>query len=259
MAKKGFKKGRSDVAIQIRDLWVSFDDTMILENVNINIHERDFLGIIGPNGGGKTTLLKAVLGLIQPTRGKVRIFGKPPEEGRKVIGYVPQHSRFDKDFPINVWEVVLMGRLSRGKIGPWYSKRDKEAARNALGSVDMLEYKDAQIDNLSGGQKQRVFIARALAAEPRILLLDEPTASVDSHIQASIYELLKGLHENMTIVLVTHDIGVISTHVTRIGCLNHHLYTHDERQVTKEMLEETYACPVELIAHGVPHRVLEEH
>jgi len=257
MGKKG-TKGQKAV-IEVRDLWVDFEDNNILENVNLTVHEKDFLGIIGPNGGGKTTLLKAILGLLPYKKGSIRIYGKPVEEGRKYIGYVPQYSRYDKDFPISVWEVVLMGRLSKKRKMPWYSSKDKAAAKKALEAVEMYEHRKTRIDNLSGGQKQRVFIARALTAEPKILLLDEPTASIDKLIEANLYDLLKKLNRKMSIVLVTHDIGVISTYVKRVGCLNHHLHIHDERQLTKEMLEETYQCPVELIAHGVPHRVLEEH
>lgn len=257
---KGKGKERDRVVIEVKDLWVSYDDIVILEGVDLTVKKGDYLGIIGPNGGGKTTLLKAILGLVPPIRGTVRVLGQPPDVGRRHIGYVPQHTHFDKDFPISVWDVVMMGRLTTGggwRI--WSSREDREAARKALEAVDMLDHRASHIDALSGGQKQRVFIARALASDPSILLLDEPTASVDRHIQASIYELLAELRKRMTIVLVTHDIGVISSYVDRIGCLNHRLHVHDEKHLTKDMLEETYQCPVELIAHGVPHRVFEEH
>ena len=247
-------------AIWVKNLWVQLDEAMVLENINLELMEKEFLGIIGPNGGGKTTLLKAILGLLKPFKGTIRIFGEPPVKARHNIGYVPQYTMYDKDFPINVWDVVLMGRLNTRKYIPWYSASDKKAAKNALDTVEMYDFKNHHIDNLSGGQKQRVFIARALASNPRMLLLDEPTASVDKHIQKSIYDLLKKLNEEMTIVLVTHDIGVISRYVDKIACLNHRLFSHGtEENLTPEMIEETYQCPVELIAHGVPHRVLGEH
>ena len=152
-----------------------------------------------------------------------------------------------------------MGRLSHRGNAPGYSGEDKETAMEALNSVEMLDFKDRQIDDLSGGQRQRVFIARALACQPQILLLDEPTASVDTKIQSNLYDLLADLNDRITIVIVTHDIGVVSSRVTRVACLNRRLVAHDEKTLTKEELEETYLCPVELIAHGLPHRVLEEH
>jgi zinc transport system ATP-binding protein len=253
----GKKLGKS--VIEIEGLNISYDGQKILEDVDLSIHERDFIGVIGPNGGGKTTLLKAILGLIKPDSGKIRITGKTPAQGRKLIGYVPQYMVFDREFPISVWDVALMGRLSHGRHGIWYNNKDREAARKALEAVKMLEFRKRRIDDLSGGQKQRIFIARALASEPKILLLDEPTASVDVCIEMGIYELFAELNKKMAIVLVTHDITAISTHVKRLACLNRRIHVHDEPTLTKEMLEETYACPVDLIAHGLPHRVYEEH
>ncbi len=249
-----------DYAIQIKDLWVRIDRNMILEKINLNVKKKEFLGIIGPNGGGKTTLLKAILGLIPLYKGTVNIFGKSPVKGRRKIGYVPQYTVYDKDFPISVWDVVLMGRLTHRKYIPWYSKLDLAAAKHALEIVEMYGFKKRHIDKLSGGQKQRVFIARALALNPKILLLDEPTASVDKHIQKGIYDLLKKLNEDITIILVTHDIGVISSYVDEVVCLNHRMFTHDgQGLLSKEMVEAAYQCPVELIAHGMPHRVFGEH
>lgn len=260
---KGKRKvrGTAPLPVSIKDLWVELDGTVVLEDITLDIEERTFLGIIGPNGSGKTTLLKAMLGLLPISRGTVRLFGQTPERGRRHVGYVPQYTRYDKDFPISVWDVVLMGRLSRRGAFSWFSKEDRTSAKDALDSVGMYEFRDRHIDGLSGGQRQRVFIARALASGPRLLILDEPTASVDTTFQRGIYDLLKRLkeEEGKTIVLVTHDIGVISAYVTKVACLNRTLVSHDEHGLTKEMLEKTYHCPVELIAHGVPHRVLEEH
>jgi zinc transport system ATP-binding protein len=191
--------------------------------------------------------------------GTVRIFGHPPESERKNIGYVPQYSEYDNHYPISVWDVVLMGRRSIRGITPWYSPDDKKTTLQALKKVNMEPFKKRHISELSGGQKQRVFIARALVSNPQILLLDEPTASIDKDTQLSFYNLLKELNKIVTIVLVTHDIGVISSYVNRVACLNHFMFTHDEKMITPEMLEATYNCPVDLIAHGVPHRVLDEH
>lgn len=245
--------------VELKNVWVYFDSKVILENVNLIVREKDFLGVIGPNGGGKTTLLKVILGLIKPDRGEVKVFGKSPEKSRKYIGYVPQKSIFDQYFPITALEVVLMGLCNKKKIFERYTKEDIEKAEKALELVEMLEYKDMQIGELSGGQQQRVFIARALVSEPRLLLLDEPTVGVDILIQEEFYELLKELNKNMAIIMVSHDISAISIYVKQIACLNRKLYYHDDKEIPKEELEEIYQCPIEMLAHGMPHRVLRNH
>lgn len=247
-------------AIAVDSLSAGYNGETIIEDVSFEVEHKDFFGIIGPNGGGKSTLLKALLGLIPVQKGSIRIFGKPPEKGRKDIGYVAQYAEFDRRFPISVWDVVLMGRRSKRGLVPWYTDKDTKEAEQALRTVRLLEYKHRHISELSGGQRQRVFIARALAGNPRILLLDEPTASVDKDMQETIYQFLKQINEEMTIVLVTHDIGVLSSYVNRVSCLNRYLFTHDDdRFISKEMIEHAYSCPVELIAHGVPHRVFDDH
>ncbi|MBC2697730.1 MAG: ABC transporter ATP-binding protein [ANME-2 cluster archaeon] len=248
----------ADVVV-IKDVWVHYDSIPVLEEINLVIKEHDFLGIIGVNGGGKSTLLKVILGLIKPSKGTVRVFGDMPQISRKYIGYVPQYSLFDLEFPVSVWEVVLMGRLGHTGMFKRYSEDDKKAALDALAKMDMLEYKERQVGKLSGGQQHRVFIARALAANPKLLLLDEPAAGIDTIIQEEFYELLEKLKTKMAIVLVSHDISAVSVYVDKIACLNHRLYYHDSKELTAEDLEATYHCPVELIAHGVPHRVLKKH
>jgi len=251
---------KKNSAIQVNDITAGYDHEAIIENINCTIYDGDFFGIIGPNGGGKSTLLKIILGLLSPTKGFIHIYSQPPKIGRKHIGYVPQYAEYDKQYPISVWDVVLMGRRSIRGIHPLYSSEDKQATLEALKKVKMEEYKKRHIGELSGGQRQRVFIARALVSNPRILLLDEPTASIDKDLQLNFYTLLKELNKTVTIVLVTHDIGVISSYVNRVACLNHFMFTHDDdKMISKEMLEKTYSCPVDLIAHGVPHRVLDEH
>jgi len=251
---------KKKMAIELKNLSAGYDNDIVIEKINCHIYEGDFFGIIGPNGGGKSTLLKIILGLLNPTKGTVKIYGKIPKIGRKNIGYVPQYSEYDKHYPISVWDVVLMGRRSIRGVHPLYSSDDKKATIEALKKVSMLDYKKRHISELSGGQRQRVFIARALVSNPRILLLDEPTASIDKDLQINFYNLLKELNKNVTIVLVTHDIGVISSYVNRVACLNRFMFTHDdEKMISKEMLEKTYSCPVDLIAHGVPHRVLDDH
>ncbi len=247
-------------AIKIEHLSVGYGKEIVIEDITFTIREGDFFGIIGPNGGGKSTLLKAILGLIPINSGTIRIFGSPPKEARQDIGYVPQYAEFDKRFPISVWDVVLMGRRSVRGLHPFYSEEDKQHALQALKTVHMEDFKKRHISELSGGQRQRVYIARALVSNPRILLLDEPTASIDKEMQKTIYGFLTELNKSMTIVLITHDIGVLSAYVNRVSCLNRFLFTHDDDSViSKEMLEATYQCPVDLIAHGVPHRVLSNH
>ena len=246
--------------VRLEDVWVQYNGVPILEGINLAIEQDDFLGIIGPNGGGKTTLLKIILGLISPSRGKVSVLGKPPEKSRSKIGYVPQHNLFDRDFPINVWDVVLMGRYGKSGLFRRYSSEDRRATQDALQTVGMLDYKDRQMGKLSGGELQRIFIARALVAEPKLLLLDEPTASVDPAMQTEFYELLEKLKRQMAIVLVSHDISAVSIYVDKLACLNRQLHYHGSKEITPEILEATYKCPVQMIAHGlVPHRVLKEH
>jgi len=246
--------------VKLEDIWVDINGTPVLEGINLTIEENDFLGIIGPNGGGKTTLLKVILGLISPARGKVTVLGNPPQRSRHLIGYVRQQNLFDRDFPINVWNVVLMGRFSQRGLLRQYNKHDKTIARNALQTVGMLHCVDRQMGRLSGGEQQRVLIARTLVSEPEILLLDEPTASVDPAMQTEFYELLEQLKQRMAIVLVSHDISAVSVYVDKIACLNHRLFHHGSKEVEAEVLEATYKCPVQMIAHGtIPHRVLREH
>ncbi len=246
--------------ISLKDVRVVYDGRTVLEEVTLSIKEYDFLGLIGPNGGGKTTLLKVILGLITPIKGEVKIFGNTPVKTRKFIGYVPQAAQFDRKFPISVWEVVLMGRLAHRGILKKYTNEDKRIAEKALDVVEMPGFKNRQISQLSGGQQQRIFIARALATKSRLLLLDEPAAGVDTRMQDGLYRLLNKLRREVAIVLVSHDIGVISSYVDKIACLNRQLFYHDSKQEVIKNLEQIYdQCPIEMLAHRIPHRVMKEH
>lgn len=240
--------------VSLKNVSFTYNTIFVLEDINFSLKPNDYLGIIGPNGGGKTTLLKIILGLLEPNKGEVKVFGKSPQEGRSFIGYVPQYVFFDPNFPISVLEVVLMGRLGKRGLLKRYSQEDKEGALEALKRVDLLDFKDRQIGKLSGGQRQRVFVARALVTEPKLLLLDEPMASIDPEMQKSFYELLAKLKEKMAIVLVTHDVGVISIYVDKIACLNQRLYYHGRVEEGIKMIEKTYGCPIELLTHGVSHQ-----
>jgi zinc transport system ATP-binding protein len=245
--------------IDIKNLWFSFDGEQVLQDVNFTLYHKEFLAMIGPNGGGKTTLLKLMLGLFEADRGEIRVFGRPPKQVAHRIGYVPQDIHINKNFPISVLDVVLMGRLRSGISRSHYKKDDRITAQAALGKVEMEQFKNRHIDELSGGQRQRVFIARALVTEPEILILDEPTASVDAKGQAEIYTILKDLNEKVTILVVSHDLLALSSYIKSVACVNRRVHFHGAAEVTEEMLEMAYQCPVELIAHGLPHRVLRAH
>ena len=246
--------------IEVADLWLKRNGEVILEGINLKVLPGDVYAIIGPNGGGKTTLLKVILGLIPPDRGIVRILGESPYEKRHLLGYVPQLRTFDFHYPVSVREMVLFGLLGR-KTGilKRFSAHDVVLADKALATMGITHLADRAIRDLSGGEQQRVVIARALVGDPQVLLLDEPTVFVDAPTETQFYDILGNLARTMTIVMVTHDIGVIVSHVTKVACLNRRLFTHDSRELTEDMIQGAYQCPVDIIAHGHPHRVLREH
>jgi len=225
-----------------------------IENVSLSVKKNDFMAVIGPNGGGKTTLLKVILGLLIPFSGTVKVFGQSPEKGRKLVGYVPQFVP-SRSFPITVMDVVLMGRLGSTGLIRRYSSTDRHRALEMLELLGADNLAGKRMDELSGGQKQRVLIARALSGEPELLLLDEPAASVDAEGQQSFYNILAELNSRITVVMVTHDVGAISSHVRSIACINRQLKSHGDTLSTADVTE-AYGCPFELISHGVPHRVL---
>jgi zinc transport system ATP-binding protein len=246
--------------IECRNIGYRVSERVILDSVDLNVRKGDFYAIIGPNGGGKTTLLKIILGLLQPTSGSVRVFSTTPREGRGKIGYVPQYRTFDFQYPITVEGMVLSGRLSHipGLVRK-YAEPDRELARDTLERLGIRHLKDRELRGLSGGEQQRAIIARALVGNPELLILDEPMVYVDLPTEEEIFDLFSELASSLTILVVTHDIGAISSHVTRVACLNGRLYTHDTREITEDMLTAAYHCPIDLIAHGIPHRVLRHH
>ena len=251
-----------DPVIQIRNLQVSLQDQIILEDIDLNVRSGDFYAIIGPNGAGKTTLIRAILGLVPIDSGDILLFSRPADpRSRSRIGYVPQYQVFDFRFPITVREMVLTGRSGRlPHLWSRYSATDHAAAERALSRISAISLRDKMIADLSGGERQRVLIARALAGEPDILILDEPTVFVDAPTEEYFYDLLSSLSRELTILMITHDIGVVSRYVSHVACLNRRLYQHESNQITPEMITKTYGCPVDLITHGdVPHRVLGYH
>jgi len=252
--------------IRITDLDFAYNGQPVLQGINLDVQEGDFIAMIGPNGGGKTTLLKLMLGLLKPDRGEISVLGKRPGRVSHQIGYVPQDVNINRRFPITALDVVLMGKLAPGRRWSKTAEKDRRDALDALARIDMTDYADRRIGELSGGQRQRVFIARALVTRPRLLLLDEPTASIDSRGQTDFYRLLKRLNQEVSIVVVSHDLLVISTYVKSVACVNRRLHYHHQAEITGDMLETMYpctvedVCPVELVTHGrLPHRVLQHH
>lgn len=245
-------------AVEIRDVSFSYNGQPVLQDVSLTLKTGDFTALIGPNGGGKTTLLKLMIGLLTPDSGDIRILGDTPCRVSRRLGYMPQEIGINKNFPISVMDVVLTGRLDPSRRWGGYTQADRAAARKVLEQVHMWDFRRRRIGQLSGGQRQRVFIARALAPAPDILFLDEPTASVDAVHQENLFDLLKALNETITIIIVNHDLMVISSYVKSVACVNRKLHYHGGNEITEDMIR-MYQCPVELIAHGIPHRVLRTH
>ena len=243
----------TDSAIEINNVSFKYDKPVVLKDISLDIKQGEFIGIVGPNGGGKSTLLKLVLGLLIPTSGTVRVMGQYPAKGRSAIGYVAQYAKFEKNFPITVLDTVLMGRIS-GRPSLWgYSSEDIQLAEKALRETEIADLKDRILDTLSGGQLQRVLIARALVGDPKILILDEPTSNVDSRMEADIFDLLKKLNEKSTIIVVSHDIGFISGYVNRVACLNQTLICHETAAISGKTIEELYGGSVHMIQHAHSH------
>ena len=236
--------------IQLQNVSFTFNGDPVLRSVDLEIREREFVAIVGPNGSGKTTILKLILGLLHPTTGTVRVFGAPPERARPRLGYVPQYIFADIRFPVRVEDVVLMGRLGRrgAGLGP-FSAKDRAAARKALDEVDLADLRARPFSDLSGGQRQRVPIARALVAEPDILLLDEPTASLDSEVAAQLYDLLGRMNARMTLILVSHDLWFVSRFVTRVVCVQREVQVHDTSDVDADTVGRLSGLGMRMVRH----------
>lgn len=238
----------ADLPISIRGLSAGYGRETVLRNIDLDLYEDDFLAVIGPNGGGKTTLFRSILGLITPTEGSIRIYGEEPSKGVRNVGYVPQFGAFDNKFPISAEEVVLMGMRSVKGVRPRYSKEERELAESAMEFTGMVGFRDKRIGDLSGGQLQRVLLARALAPKPRILLLDEPTASLDPSMRDCTYDILKKVcDEGVSIMLITHDMAGITHDVKRLACINRTLICNDRPEITAEMVGLGFHCPPEFL------------
>lgn len=227
------------IIARAENLCFGYGRQLVLEEVSFSIAKGESLCVIGPNGGGKSTLLKLMLGLLEPTSGSLEILGKPPIKSRCEMGYVPQAIRFDPLFPISAIDIVLMGRLDRLRVGP-FGKKCRQAALEALDEVGLADIAKRPFSDLSGGQRQRVLIARALACEPEILLLDEPTANVDLSVEAQLLESLQKLREKLTIILVTHDLDLVSTIGDSVLCVNHRMHRH-ALPLSGETIREIYS------------------
>ncbi len=237
-------------AISLQGVNFSYGGIAALENIDLTVQRGEFIGVVGPNAGGKSTLLKIILGLLKPSSGTVAVLGLPPEQGRRRIGYVPQYPRFARDFPITVEQAVLTARLGQTRWWGGYTRHDKALAHEALRRTETDSLSKRRLDTLSGGQLQRVLLSRALACEPDILILDEPTANIDQRVETEIFDLLKKLNEEMTIIVVSHDIAFITYYVTRVACLNRTLMCHETAHIDGKLLDQLYGTHV----HAVEHR-----
>lgn len=241
----------SESAIEINHLSFGYNKSRVFDDVNLSIDENDFVAIIGPNGGGKSTLMRLMVGLLKPKTGEIRLFGEKVPSKKVAVGYVPQNTNKNIDFPITVGECVATGKLGLSV------KSDEVKA--ALEKVNMSGFADRRLGELSGGERQRVLIARSLVCNPKILFLDEPSNNIDVAGIESLYSMLAEFSKTMTIVIVTHDLMALSHKVKSVVCVNRNVHYHEGVNLTEEMLHSTYGCEVDLIAHGVPHRVLGSH
>ena len=234
--------------VRMVDLRFCIDEVVVLEDVDLEVHDFEFLSVVGPHRGGKTTLIKLVLGLLKPTAGRVEVFGRPPTAVRNRIGYLPQYVHYDPLFPITVRDVVLMGRLGTGH--KWgFGRADREAAERAMRRAHVQDLGGRSFQALSGGQRQRVLLARALATEPALLLLDEPTANVDTAVESRLFETLQELNQQMTILVVSHDLGVVSSAVSKVICVKKTVRVHPTSEFSGELVRELYGGDIHMVQH----------
>jgi zinc transport system ATP-binding protein len=245
----------AEPVIAFEDVTFSFNGVPVLEDVSLAISGREFISVVGPNGGGKTTLLKIILGLLRPSEGAVRVFGRPPQHVRQRIGYTPQQALYDPRFPVTVLDVVLMGRLEQ-HLGGAYSAKDKAAGLEALREMQLEDVAQSPFNALSGGQRQRVLIARALASEPDLLLLDEPTSNMDPAVGDRLLHILQDLTRRMTILMASHDLGFVSSMVSSVVCVNRKVVIHPTSDITGEVIKDMYGGDYRMIRHD--HRCAED-
>lgn len=235
--------------IEFKDVSFNYDNSPALIDVNFTIHRNDFVAIVGPNGGGKSTLLKLILAQITPSKGNITVFGDKNYKSLEKLGYVPQFTTHQHDFPLRLMDMVLQSKLRNNSLFTRYSQKDKNRAVEVLDMLKISEFKDRFLSELSGGQRQRALIARALIDDPEILILDEPTASVDISVEQDIYDILKDLNSNMTILLVTHDVSFVSKYVNKVFCINRYLHAHKLDELTDTNAQEVYNKSMKMIKH----------
>jgi zinc transport system ATP-binding protein len=242
---------------EMQNLSACYGENKVLQDINFKVGENDFIGVIGPNGGGKTTLLKIILGLLKPSQGKI-VFNTDLLDG-KSIGYLPQMSTGDTNYPVTVTDIILSGLMIKKGIISKMTPADKKMAAKVIEELGLQGMESATLNEMSGGQMQRVFLGRAIIGNPALLLLDEPGNFVDTTFENDFYEKLKELNKRMAILMVSHDVGTISSHIKSFACVNRSLHYHDSHEITNEDLL-AYGCPIQLITHGeVPHTVLKIH
>lgn len=244
--------------ISLHNVSVNYENCVALENVNLDIFEDDFIGVIGPNGGGKTSLVKAIMGAT-PYTGIIHLDNSLRRRNHYKIGYMPQVSEFDIHFPISIEELVLSGlQTEKGFFGR-YTSMDRQRAKDLMAQMGIEQLVSRSISEVSGGQMQRALLCRAIISEPRLLILDEPTNFVDNQFEYEFYNMIKRLNEKMAIIMVSHDLGTITSVVKSIVCVNRNVHRHDSNILTAEQLEN-YNCPIQILSHGhIPHTVLEHH
>ena len=246
--------------IQISNLNAAYEGKTVLSQVNLTVYERDFLGIIGPNGGGKTTLVKCILGLHKPEQGNIRFFKNGKEVSNINMGYLPQYNSIDRKFPISVYEVILSGLSKQKSLLQQYNKAHHEQVRQIIARMGLEGLEERAIGELSGGQLQRTLLGRALVSNPEVVILDEPNTYIDKRFETKLYSLLEEINRERAIVLVSHDIGTVLKNVKTIACVNETVHYHPHTEVPTEWLEEHFGCPIEMLGHGTfPHRVLKCH
>lgn len=246
--------------IEIKNVSASYDTKMVLNDVSLTVWRDDFLGIIGPNGGGKTTLLKIMLGLMKPISGEISFFDNGNPVSSLKIGYLPQINPIDKRFPISVFEVVLSGLASEKRRFRNFTASQQKQIHQLMAQIGLASLAERAIGELSGGQLQRVLLARAIVSHPQLLILDEPNTYVDKMFESQFNDLLGEINKNTSIILVSHDIGTLLTMVKNVACVNEKLHYHPGTELSDEWLDQTYSCPVEVVRHGdFPHRVLKKH
>lgn len=244
--------------VEIKNLSAGYNGLLVLKHINLSVFDNDFIGIIGPNGGGKTTLLKVIMGLVKPSEGRVE-YHLSDGNKRLNIGYLPQQFSTDKKFPISVEQVVLSGLMGSGNIVRGYSKNERVRAGEVMVKMGIDGLRNKAFGELSGGETQKTLLARAIISSPQLLLLDEPNTYVDQVFESELFIILEELNKNMAIVVVSHDAGMISTYIKTIACVNGELHYHPSNEINNEILK-AYNCPIDLITHGtVPHRVLKDH